>query len=114
MLSGIYAPSAQAYSAAESFMSVPTSPSPASRILSKSSSTVSAYSGDQDADDWTISDYGDISYSEINFVPSAPSDLESPRSRQKKKDDGYRRNAKRQPPPGRKKVHFYQYLTFAL
>ncbi|THV06618.1 hypothetical protein K435DRAFT_449312 [Dendrothele bispora CBS 962.96] len=66
-------------------------------------SSIASTSGHEDVNDWTISGYGDISYSEINFVPSVQSELDSPKDKQKKREDGYRRNAKRQPPPTRRK-----------
>ncbi|ESK97239.1 hypothetical protein Moror_17895 [Moniliophthora roreri MCA 2997] len=50
--------------------------------------------------DHTITAYGDISQSEINFVPSAPSETFPTPTRQKKT---YRRNAKKPLPPSIKK-----------
>ncbi|KAF5357408.1 hypothetical protein D9758_005957 [Tetrapyrgos nigripes] len=62
--------------------------------ITRPSSTISF------ADDYTLSAYGDISYSEINYVPSAPSGIDSPKE---ERERGYGRNSKRQPPPNRRR-----------
>ncbi|KAK7472312.1 hypothetical protein VKT23_000432 [Stygiomarasmius scandens] len=53
-------------------------------------------------DEYTISAYGDISHSEIGFVPSISSGIEG-KSTHERKEEGHRRNTKRQPPPSRRK-----------
>ncbi|KAK7036516.1 hypothetical protein VNI00_011713 [Paramarasmius palmivorus] len=51
-------------------------------------------------DGYTLSAYGDISHSEIYFVPSVPSETCPSPTRQ---SSTYRRNAKKPPPPGLRK-----------
>ncbi|THV06620.1 hypothetical protein K435DRAFT_833968 [Dendrothele bispora CBS 962.96] len=77
----------------------PSAPSGTSSTHKISASSTSTTGTQQSEDElYTLSTYGDISHSEISFIPSISSGIDSP-SRRERREQSYRKSTKRPTPP---------------